>query len=303
MPERENLVPHDDSAGSMGRNGSTQKLVTWKQVEDASEQLLDAEESLLAETPDHALVLSGGVSVPLVVKAEVAQAKCFEQGKSCCALTQMFCLECFASPATNNRRKKKKKTVPGIQGHLWKLNSEIDFDIDEAPEAAEVRDLKSWRRRYFLCKDRSDKIAVMYVSEKNDGEMTLACALGIIGTKVSVKETTSPIELDAITPETLYWAKGSLKSYDVAFGFDNKVGKKDLSAYDELVPQRLYPFIIAWRDDQALDHQLVLAAATEEIRVMWASHIKEKLAQMVAEGVSSPSNKPSNKLPKGKRKH
>merc|ERR1712217_174132 len=142
--------------------------------------------------------------------------------------------------------------------------------------------------RFFLMRDREGKIGMMYVSEKNDGEMTLACALGVLGMKVTVDDTQPPVELDPLTPRTQFWAKQSLQTYDVAFNFEKKL-RKEIEVYANLIPSTLYPFLIIWRDSSEVEHQLVLAAQDQEIKQMWVNYIRDEVQRILASPPGDPS--------------
>uniref|UniRef100_A0A7S0FEA1 PH domain-containing protein n=1 Tax=Pyrodinium bahamense TaxID=73915 RepID=A0A7S0FEA1_9DINO len=199
---------------------------------------------------------SRNASVPLRPNGELGCfAKAFDK-------LQMTCAECCTLGLRHgrqrpSRREQKAWDHPGKQGYLWKLNS------GAGDELLRLSCLRSWRRRLFLVHDahgEPGRMALLYLSEKRDGQMTLACTLG--GQLGPLPE----VEIEPPSPGTRYWARSNLQQYNVAFGFDTGSVSE---TYDALLPERLYPFKVDWADPNEGEHCLVLAATSEEVRARW----------------------------------
>lgn len=248
-PEEEDgtpATPTDDTPVQQRRR------VTWELVDGACETLMKRQPSMEMTQP-----------------LQSWRQKCARQCSQGFDTFLRFCADCCC-PTTakppkrhGHRKRPMPKNRPGWQGYLWKLNS----DADE-----EMQDLRSWRRRLFLQRSAREKgVGLAYLSEKRDGELTLACSLaGLMGESILPMKK---IALDSPSPDVRYWATSNLHSYDVAFGFDDGRG---LEACDELVPEQLYPFSITWVDVEQEIHTTVLAADSEEVRDKWISSLARK---------------------------
>jgi len=267
-------MPPADAPVDAGEEGSGEKgqepfghprrdkrNVTWELVDGACKELLKKQPSW-------------NVSVPLRSRSQRLVQCCQEAFET----LGLMCAECFAfrhrRPSSSSSRRRTIAELPGRQGYLWKLNSDADDDLCS---------LRSWRRRLFLLRDNSGKhsrIALMYLSEKHDGELTLACALD--GSSAVERISLLPeVIVEPPSPRTRYWARSNLHQYSVAFGFDDSGGPE---ACDGLVPARLYPFSVAWQDALLSEQRVVLAAGTEEVRGRWLSSMRDKLSSRPRRG-------------------
>ncbi|CAE7749815.1 unnamed protein product [Symbiodinium sp. CCMP2456] len=104
-----------------------------------------------------------------------------------------------------------------LTGHMWKLNNNVE------PTAKNLRDISSWRRRLFLIEDGEGGVAMMYLSEKEDGLMVPGAMLR--GRKKGTKslsrlqkiEALPEVVLDPVADDMTYSTMNNIKQYEIAF--------------------------------------------------------------------------------------
>jgi len=240
------------------------RTVTWQDVHGACEKLMEKEPSLSSTVP--------------LLRAPSTGQFCFGFGKKLCHRLRLLCADCFTLRTVKDGRRPlrgtKVKDQPGLQGYLWKLNR--DESNEPATDPASIR---SWRRRLFMMRFTEGRLCLMYLSEKHDGLMSLACSLDGPEAAGCVRELPA-VELEPMSPDTRYWARSNLQQYNVAFGFDTTSGKqRPMEEYEKYLPPRLCPFAISWRDAQGMEQRLVVATPEQGATSQWVQSIKDKLAR------------------------
>merc|ERR1712196_297461 len=79
-----------------------------------------------------------------------------------------------------------------MHGYLWKLNSGVDATPDFFVTLA------NWRRRLFFLKKTRGNVSLSYISEKENGQLHLACILNGRGSAVTVKALPA-IEMEEVS--------------------------------------------------------------------------------------------------------
>lgn len=222
-------------------------------------------------------------SVPLLQRASSAVA-CFPFVNKVCTMLSRVCEVWVVKGKTQAterevRTRTKLADNPGKRGYLWKLNA----DASETPSS--LASIKCWRRRFFLLRNRRGCHWMMYLSEKHDGQMSLACALNSSKNATCI-EVLPEVDVEPISPETRYWAKSSLQQYNVAFRFGPA---SDKSVDNEsMLPSKLYPFALRWSDAANVEQRLVVASPAAESRAQWMASIKQKIAELSAQSAVNP---------------
>jgi len=171
-------------------------------------------------------------------------------------------------------------------GPLWKLNSKVH-------RSDNLAHLHNWRYRQFYLLKKGQIAAVSYVSEKDGGNIILACSFnrrasndkGFLYSDSDGSGPTSgsgPVEvLPALEVEPLDFEKAesmstSVQQYRIAFCG----GGGHLLPYQsptEYLPSNLYPFSITWRDADNNQQKLIVSATTLALRDDWVEKIKNAL--------------------------
>lgn len=199
---------------------------------------------------------------------------------SCC-LTVCQSMPCVPRQDSHSQMTRRRKTAYE-SGFLWKLNSGMDLSSEDGT-ASRTTHLKSWRRRLFFVlepKQHLGDVAVVYISEKENGQVHLVALLAFQGVLRSSVEELPPITVNALGKDSKFWSMSAMKQYDVAL-----LAPSGLAAdedYEPEVPAELFPFAITWEDSAGAAQRCVLAGATAEERHRWTLGIKTILAKMQA---------------------
>lgn len=148
---------------------------------------------------------------------------------------------------------------PEMYGYLWKLNSSADQGRKGLAR------MDSWRRRLFFLKESQGKLALTYISEKENGVMQLACILSGRAAAATVSAV-PPVDLDPIPAQELRGICVQLHQYDLAFA-ENMVCSE--SEYEDQVPRKFYAFSIKWTDASNIERKLVLSSPSEGEALSW----------------------------------
>merc|ERR1712137_163321 len=148
-------------------------------------------------------------------------------------------------------------------GPLWKLNS-----ISNRTDNFAL--LENWRYRQFYLLSKGQIAAAAYISEKDGGNIVLACSLK--------KSASQPLEaLPQIAVEPLSFEKAnsvytSVRQYSIAFCGE---GVQLMPHQDpqESLPSSLFPFCVTWRDASNNEQKLIVSATTEASRDEWMTKI------------------------------
>lgn len=194
-----------------------------------------------------------------------------------------FCLAvCLPAPKRNLKGGGKRKSAYD-SGFLWKLNSEVQ--VEDTPKMA---NLKSWRRRLFFVlepRDHLGDVAVVYISEKRNGQVHLVALLSFQGVSRSSVEELPALTMSTSGRDTMYSSMAAVKQYDVALLAPGGLASDE----DYEVPTEFFPFAITWQDATGAEKKSVLAGATAEERQKWTLVIRTILARM-----QSPPSIPEN---------
>eukprot|EP00929_Paragymnodinium_shiwhaense_P124317 TRINITY_DN9952_c0_g1_i1.p1 TRINITY_DN9952_c0_g1~~TRINITY_DN9952_c0_g1_i1.p1 ORF type:complete len:317 (-),score=45.01 TRINITY_DN9952_c0_g1_i1:320-1270(-) len=222
------LPPQDDSSPcparfesgypKPGRPRRLSKAVSWVDIDGSCEEIFKFE----VISPDACARLNGelvggsgrAAAVPRPRRAGLTS--CFD-----------ICAECF----------KPERAALVRQGRLWKLNH----------EESKMEDLQSWRRRLFFLRRTSKDAAFVYISEKEDGSVILACLLHGKGRKpgaVKIEEL-DPVRIDRVSKATKEWVTTAVTQYELAFSLDLGLNPLEEMA-DFEVPSMLYPISLSW---------------------------------------------------------
>lgn len=151
---------------------------------------------------------------------------------------------------------------PDLSGYLWKLNADVEDDLDQ------LANIRNWRRRLFFLRLAQGRLALTYISEKENGMLHLACIFD--PDPASVTELPR-ISVSPITQEALHNLGNNMRQYDLAF-VDFSVF--DEATYEEQAPQQLFPFKVVWKDQRSTEHSLLLATQSVFHRTTWLRHIE-----------------------------
>jgi hypothetical protein len=200
-------------------------------------------------------------------------------------LQRCSCLEgCFVNSARKPRRinvlqsggKQQRRTQNGdpsvqkikvrrtdfISGHLWKMNQDATDAVESTPNC--VADLSHWRRRLFILRNNpedNDEAALVYLSEKNGGDMNLACRVN----GAMKIEKLPDVDIGALSDEMRLKYQRAAYLYDVAL----TASRKAEDEYNEVVPRRLFPWSLQWVDTSGTTRWIEVAASTDSIRDTW----------------------------------
>ncbi|CAE7770926.1 unnamed protein product [Symbiodinium sp. CCMP2592] len=149
-----------------------------------------------------------------------------------------------------------------LTGHMWKLNNNVE------PTAQNLRQISSWRRRLFLIEDGEGGVAMMYLSEKEDGLMVPGAMLRgrKKGTKSTAKlqkiEALPEVVLDPVADDMMYSTMNNIKQYEIAFFGGQGLNVKTL-------PEKLYPMRLRWTDGAGKEQQIMVASPEDVSRKAW----------------------------------
>eukprot|EP00747_Dinoflagellata_sp_TGD_P186101 gnl/TRDRNA2_/TRDRNA2_42970_c0_seq1.p1 gnl/TRDRNA2_/TRDRNA2_42970_c0~~gnl/TRDRNA2_/TRDRNA2_42970_c0_seq1.p1 ORF type:complete len:319 (+),score=49.29 gnl/TRDRNA2_/TRDRNA2_42970_c0_seq1:86-958(+) len=165
-----------------------------------------------------------------------------------------------------------------FEGALWKFRhrGSLTHSTEDEPTLQESTCVASWRERLFFLRWWEGRLALIYISEKDNGKLCLACILkGAY--QVAVVKKLQPVELKSLTGEEEYEVLNNMRLYNIAFKMPT-VGKHALrnrSSYEPVVPEKLYPILVRWVDDHGAEQLLVFAANSETARDKWLRTIAE----------------------------
>merc|ERR1719361_1408463 len=135
--------------------------------------------------------------------------------------------------------------------------------------------LANWRRRLFCLLRSHGRGGLTYISEKENGMIHLASELlDNWGAQADIEELPT-IELEPLSAEALQAVQMNLQEYDIAFVQTRRKNMSDF--YRSMVPERLYPISIRWKDAQGAKRTLVLATHQKFQRRDWLETMKDLL--------------------------
>lgn len=215
--------------------------------------------------------------LPVTLPAERSASLLGSLGSCCLVLCQS--MPCVPRQDSHNQAKRHRRTAYE-SGFLWKLNSGMDLPSEDGKAPHSTR-LKDWRRRLFFVlepKKHLGDVAVVYLSEKENGQVHLQALLAFQGVLRSSVEELPTIAVNALGRDTKFWGMTAMKQYDVAL-----LAPSGLAAdedYEPEVPTELFPFAITWEDSAGETQRCVLAGTMAEERQRWTLGIKTILAKM-----------------------
>lgn len=208
--------------------------------------------------------------LPVDLPAEKKKGVLGGLGNCCLAL-------CAPRSAPQNKNKRKTAYESGL---LWKLNSGQEQELKD-DGSKQMLDLKSWRRRLFFVlepREHLGDVAVVYISEKQNGQVHLVALLSFQGVPRSSVEELPSIAMNAVGRDSQFRGMSAMKQYDVALLAPGGLAADE--DYEPEVPRELFPFAVTWRDAAGSEQRCVLAGTTAKERQKWTLGIRVMLARM-----------------------
>jgi len=160
-----------------------------------------------------------------------------------------------------------KHSRTAYDGYLWKLNANNNTED-------EMADILSWRRRQFYLQRNQDKLALMYTSEKENGQVQVSCLLSSVTTSATI-ETLKPCTVTPTTEEQKKRVVSDLETYDTAFG-----QKRFDYDYSRDLPTEFNPFLIVSTNEDGTSEQIVLSGGNARMSSRWEQAIGRALQQV-----------------------
>lgn len=150
------------------------------------------------------------------------------------------------------------------KGVCWKL-------IAEYVDTLSVESMKvvmNWRRREFVVKKEDDHVGILYVSEKNNGDLGHACTLKFGKDIQSIIEELPCVAMEAPDAAAELAICSNLHSYDL---YTSPIkALKNASLYESSIPDALFPLHITWLDvDTKRTRHTILGMTSGASRAIW----------------------------------
>lgn len=208
------------------------------------------------------------VGVPLSFVEEPPEGCC---GRLCSCCRQFFCGEDPTPRPTLGRSPTLVNLAnarPLKDGLCWKLNSGVDLGCTK-----NLADLQNWRRRRFFMQRSDYKLALLYISEKDDGMMQLGCILDDLKVKQPAAIQEMPtIQMTMLEEDIQMQIATNLHEYDICFAEREKYYTNQ--EYLEDIPEALHPVAISWKDSSKEQQSLCIAFDDVKDRKVWLNSMK-----------------------------
>lgn len=260
--------PHDASGSqsppsfthTLSRQSRLSVHVRWQAIDGACAEVLSFE----AE-PD--------IGVPLSFASGEQPP---EDDEGCC---ERYCWLCAGLRDFWRERQERRSAEeveafafgrPLKDGLLWKLNSDVDTDVEQ------MQDWTSWRCRHFFMSRSEGKLGLLYISEKQNGYMQLGAILHDFRdsrhNEIAGLKEIEPVSLIPMSTQSTLRLGKTLHDYDLAFS------EKEMYSTDEQyvreIPDKLYVIEITWKDYNKKSHTLHVGAKTSKDRVIWLKSMR-----------------------------
>lgn len=150
-------------------------------------------------------------------------------------------------------------------GPMWKLNN-LSAQVNN-----DLADLRNWRYRQFYVLRKGPITALAYISEKGGGHFVLASSSKTKNVKGSI-EVLPDIDVKHLEPSATEHISSSTIMYRIAF--IQKGGELfPADTAEKVIPTRLYPFFITWKDAEKTTTQLKLATSSVRMREQWITQM------------------------------
>lgn len=199
----------------------------------------------------------------------------YVEDPSCCSRLCTCCRQFFLGDDPAPPQYGRSQTLTNLanarplkDGTCWKLNSGVDLGCTK-----NLADLQNWRRRRFFMQRSEGKLALLYISEKDDGTMQLGCILDDL--KVKQPAAIQEMPIIQMTPLDTYVKMEiarNLHEYDLAFAEKEKYYTNE--AYVEDIPESLYPVEIKWKDSSKQQQVVCIAFDTVKERKVWLNSMR-----------------------------
>jgi len=153
-------------------------------------------------------------------------------------------------------------------GYIWKLNNDaLGQSLQEQSK------LRNWRRRHFYVVQYAFESVLVYCSEKEDGNVQLACTFHSANVTQS-----GEIKVSAISQNTQKWAESSLALYDISVM--NKTDLVDDKHYASQVPEKFFLMRIDWKDNNGGQHSIMLGVPHADTRDQWQKVFDQEISEI-----------------------